>query len=228
MATCLNLVVVEDNDSLRQVTVEVLRLHGHHALGCSCAEDIDDIPKTIPTDIFILDLNLPGEDGLSLAARLRRSYPKVGIIMVTARSQTSDKTRGYDIGADIYLCKPVSQEELLSAIQALGRRVRSTNESEIDLTLDMNKLVLFNKAGAIQLTANEAELLAAFIRAHEQRVENWQLIALLSNDDNFSKENLEVHIARLRNKLKKLTNEPQTIKAIRNFGYQFCLQAKLN
>ncbi|MFA7243641.1 MAG: response regulator transcription factor, partial [Sulfuricellaceae bacterium] len=75
-------------------------------------------------DILLLDLNLPGEDGISLARRIREVLPEVGIIMVTARRQARDKIEGYGSGADIYLTKPTSVEELDAAIQALSRRVR--------------------------------------------------------------------------------------------------------
>ncbi len=227
MVTGLNIVVVEDNDSLRLVTVEVLRQHGCYVQGLACAEEIDDAAGGVAADIFILDLNLPGEDGISLASRLRKAQPEVGIIMVTARVQTKDKMTGYDCGADIYLCKPVAPEELLSAVNALARRIKPISPTDNGLVLDVNKLKLSGAQGEVSLTANEVTLLSAFIRAPEQRLESWQLIELLSKVQTFSKENLEVHITRLRNKLKQLSTDNQPIKAIRKFGYQLCLSAKL-
>lgn len=227
MAADLNIIVVEDNDSLRLVTVEILRQLGHQVQGLACAEDIDDMAGGVTADIFILDLNLPGEDGISLATRLRKAQPEVGIIMVTARIQTTDKMTGYESGADIYLCKPLAPEELLAAINALARRLKPVAQTDSHLVLDVNKLRLANEQSDISLTANEATLLVTFIRAPEQRLESWQLIELLSKDETFSKENLEVHITRLRNKLKQLSNDHQPIKAIRKFGYQLCLHVKL-
>ncbi len=227
MVTGLNIVVVEDNDSLRLVTVEVLRQQGCYVQGLACAEDIDDTAGGIAADVFILDLNLPGEDGISLALRLRKAQPEVGIIMVTARIQTNDKMTGYDCGADIYLCKPVAPEELISAVNALARRLKPVVQTGRQLVLDVSKLKLASEQGEVSLSANEATLLVAFIRAPEQRLESWQLIELLSKDETFSKENLEVNITRLRNKLKQLSTDNQPLKAIRKFGYQLCLSAKL-
>lgn len=227
MATRLNIIVVEDNDSLRQVTVEILRQHGHRVQGLACAEDIDDAAGGVFADIFILDLNLPSEDGISLASRLRKAQPEVGIIMVTARVQIKDKASGYDVGADLYLCKPVAQEELMSAINALARRLKRTAQPDDSLVLDMGKLTLTGKHGETTLTSHEAATLAAFLRAPEQRLESWQLMELHSKSEGFSKENLEVCITRLRNKLKLITSEPHPIKSIRKFGYQFCLRVKL-
>jgi DNA-binding response OmpR family regulator len=178
MATGLSIIVVEDNDSLRLVTVEILRQQGHQVQGLACAEDIDDAAGGVTADIFILDLNLPGEDGISLATRLRKAQPEVGIIMVTARIQSVDKTTGYECGADIYLCKPVAPEELLAAINALARRLKPVAQTNSHLVLDVNKLTLASEQGEVSLSANEATSLIAFIRAPEQRLESCHFSAL--------------------------------------------------
>lgn len=105
MSTCLNILVIEDHDDLRELTVEVLNQQGHHAVGFPGAEELNDVFSGF--DLLIVDLNLPGEDGLSLARRFRLALPDAGIVMVTAREQAADKVRGYESGADIYLTKPV-------------------------------------------------------------------------------------------------------------------------
>lgn len=122
----MNILVVEDNDSLRQATVAMLIRHGHWTTGLVCAEDLDDLRLNPQPDLFIIDLNLPGEDGLSLSRRLRAAQPLVGIIMVTARSLLGDKLAGYESGADLYLAKPVDPAELLAAVESLGRRLHRT------------------------------------------------------------------------------------------------------
>jgi DNA-binding response OmpR family regulator len=118
----LNIVVVEDHDDLRELTCLALSHRGHHVVGLSCAEELEDQAGGGPVDVFVIDLNLPGEDGISLTQRLRHVYPLVGIVMLTARSQNKDKVLGYDSGADLYMTKPVNFEELCAAIQSFARR----------------------------------------------------------------------------------------------------------
>jgi DNA-binding response OmpR family regulator len=117
----LNVVVVEDHDVLREVTLDALRVQGYHVQGVDCAEALGDLP--FQPDLYIVDLNLPGEDGISLSRRLRAAQPEVGIIMTTARNSIAAKVEGYASGADIYLTKPCSLEELLAAVRSLARRL---------------------------------------------------------------------------------------------------------
>ena len=120
----LNIVLVEDHDLLRTVTESVLTGAGHKVLALGCAEEVDEALSGMNPDLYILDLNLPGEDGISLARRIRRSHPRVGIIMTTVRSEVADRLDGYESGADIYLPKPTDPTELLAAAVALARRLR--------------------------------------------------------------------------------------------------------
>lgn len=121
----LNVVLVEDHDIVRQLLQQVLEEAGHQVVGLSCAEELEDEADGLPIDIFLIDLNLPGEDGLSLTERLRAAYPLAGLIVVTARSSLDDKIESYARGADLYLSKPVEAPELCAAIASLGRRRQS-------------------------------------------------------------------------------------------------------
>jgi len=124
MTTSLSIIVVEDNDSLRKATVAMLVREGHQASGLVSAEEVDGVIHDIKPDIFVIDLNLPGEDGISLAKRLKTAMPLVGIIMVTARNRLDERLEGYENGADIYLTKPVAPSELLATVSSLGRRMK--------------------------------------------------------------------------------------------------------
>jgi len=124
VAAHLNIVVVEDNEDLREAIVDVLAALGHRVLGLSCAEELGDEGAQAMIDLLVVDLNLPGEDGVSLSRRLRSTQPGLCILMMTARDTVRDKVAGYEAGADIYLTKPVSIEELSAAVQSLGRRLR--------------------------------------------------------------------------------------------------------
>jgi len=126
VATPLNIVVVEDNDDLREAIVGVLSAQGHRVLGLSCAEELGDEGAQAVIDLLVVDLNLPGEDGVSLTRRLRQTQPGLCILMMTARDSVRDKVSGYEAGADMYLTKPVSIEELTAAVKSLDRRLNTT------------------------------------------------------------------------------------------------------
>lgn len=230
MAACLNIIVVEDHQALRMVTVSMLRQLGHHVTGLSCAEDIDEKESDIRVDLFIIDLNLPGEDGISLTRRIRKSFSGVGVIMVTARSQLEDKVLGYESGADIYLTKPVDPAELAAAITSLSRRVKPEQAALGSvLRLDLQSLLLQGELSDLKVTHSEAALLAALARAPGQRLEFWQLIEVIGKSaDTFSKNSLESRVLRLRKKIAEAAGVVDGIQAIRQHGYQLCVSLHVN
>jgi len=224
MTISLSIIVVEDHEGLREMTVEALCEQGHRAIGVESAEALPDW-LAMPPDVMVIDINLPGEDGLSLARRVRAIQPAMGIIMLTARSQTVDKTQGYHCGADLYLTKPTSVEELGAALQAVARRLRPANtptpEAHAAFTLDWHRLTLTGPSGAVSLNAFEATVLSALAGALWQRLENWQLVKLLSKTEaSYTKARLEVLIFRLRKKLLQAGADEHAIKVIRQVGYQ--------
>ena len=220
----MNIVVVEDHADLREATVAALCSMGHDARGIDCAEALDDELGAFRADLLVLDLNLPGEDGLSLARRIRAAEPGIGIIMVTGRTQVNDRMRGYGSGADIYLPKPASVEELGAAIQALARRIRPAASAGDAISLNPTKLQLQGPKQQVNVSDHESTLLLALSKAKDHRLENWQLMELSGSAvEDQSKAVLEVQIARLRKKLEQAGAPAPTIKAIRGTGYQLCV-----
>ncbi len=120
----IKLLVVEDHLALLDVTVEILAAQGHEVIGISSAESLHELPAHFVADIALLDLNLPGEVGLSLARRLRQLQPRIGIIMLTARNGLQEKLASYKHGADVYLTKPIESQELCATVQAMAQRLR--------------------------------------------------------------------------------------------------------
>jgi DNA-binding response OmpR family regulator len=229
MSTPLNIMVVEDHDALREVTMEALSQRGHNVRGVDCAEALPDEPGLFPIDLLVIDLNLPGEDGMSLAARIRAAQPDIGIIMVTARNQVRDRMAGYDSGADIYLTKPTSAEELIAAVRALTRRIKPGEPADSAFTVSLSALTLQGPQGKVGLSGHEAAMLVAFVRAKDQQMESWQLIAVTAKEVcEASKKALEVQIVRLRKKLQQCGAEDTTIKAIRGQGYRLCVKVGLS
>ena len=228
MPSALNIMVVEDHDALRNVTVEALAERGHNVRGVDSAEALPDEPGLFPIDLLVIDLNLPGEDGISLAARIRATQPDIGIIMVTARGQVRDRLTGYDSGADIYLTKPTSADELCAAVRALTRRLRPDDPAASTFTLNLGAMTLQGPAGSVSLSGQETALLAALVRAKDQQLETWQLIALADKAVNdASKKALEVQIVRLRKKLLQSGAPEPTLIVIRGVGYRLCVKLTL-
>jgi DNA-binding response OmpR family regulator len=228
MDSAMKIVVVEDHDDLREVTVAALSDMGHDVRGVDCAEALDDELARFQPDILILDLNLPGEDGLSLARRLRAVAHNIGIIMVTARNQPHDVARGYTSGADIYVTKPASPDELQAAILALARRLQPRTQENDRLVLNPKTLQLRGHHGDADLSNQEYLLLASLAKAKDQRLETWQLLELSDKPvDEPEKKALAVQIVRLRKKLIEAGAAEPTIKAIRGTGYQLCVAVSI-
>ena len=229
MDTGLNIIVVEDNDELRDATVDALSAEGHQVLGLDCAEALPEQASWRRVDLMVVDLNLPGEDGLALTRRVRASQPDIGIIMVTARGLPTDKRRGYVSGADIYMTKPVALDELTAAIQNLSHRLKPEAVPVARLTLNLRRHILHcPNETEVQLSSQESALLAAFGRAAEWRLETWQLIEILEKDSaEDPKAAVEILIARLRKKLLQAGCAELVIKSIRSWGYQMSGQLHL-
>lgn len=220
MDTSLKIMIVEDNDELRETLCDVLTNEGHHITGVDCAEHVAEIPADF--DLFLLDLNLPGEDGLSLAKRIRLTYPRVGIIMLTARKLDLDRKTGYDSGADIYIPKPASLDELCAAIQSLSRRLKPPSPAHEIIVLNRRNQTLRAVSGSTtSLTDSETALLNAFCLSPERKLENWQLIELLlPNKVHNEKAAIELKIVRLRKKLIEAGATQPSILSIRGWGYK--------
>ncbi len=228
----LNIVLVEDHDILRQMLQQALQEAGHQVVALSCAEELEDVAGGQPADVFLIDLNLPGEDGLSLTERVRAAYPLAGLIVVTARSGLQDKLEGYARGADLYLTKPLEVPELCAAVAALGRRrqrVEGLMAQQQTFTLSQQQMTLAKTGQApVHLTAAESAMLVAFSRAPGQRVAYWQIAETLGLDlQNYAKASLEVRIVRLRKKLVEAGAEAGCIEAVRGHGYQLCIAVQV-
>ena len=221
MAAQLNLVVIEDNNDLRTLLCQALRKDGHQVTALSCAEELEDQAGSDHADAFLIDINLPGEDGLSLSTRIRKTHPLVGIIILSARSALDDKLSGYDCGADIYLTKPISLPELSAALRSFARRRDATLKHISPEGLTLRKLELQGQQATVKLTAQEAVVLTALARAPAGRLETWQIAELLeTNIDESFKASLAVRMVRLRKKLTDAGAEGLVIESLRNIGYQ--------
>ena len=231
--TSLIVAVVEDHDDLRELTVNALTEQGHRVVGLSCAEEVAERLQGQPIDVFVLDLNLPGEDGLSLAQRLRQAQPHVGLVMLTARTSLDERLQGYQGGADVYLCKPIEVVELCAAVAAVGRKHLSSSTGGEDVamgwSLDLKQMTLSGPNNAqVHMTHGDATLLQALITAPGRRLQFWQMgEALEGRSDALSKSNIEVRVARLRKKIAQVNGPSNAIQALRGEGYQLTVPVQL-
>lgn len=217
----LHILVVEDNDSLREATIDFLQANGHHATGVVCAEDVDDTPTRNVPDLYLIDVNLPGETGYSLAQRIRKSQPLAAIVLLTARGQLGDRLEGYASGADNYLIKPVEQSELLLCIHSIARRLKaSVAAPKAEFNVNTQKLRLSGPQGEVSLTHIECQLLAAFSRAAGHRLERWQVMELVDpKGKGLVPANAEMRISALRKKLRVCGAGDDAIQTLRSLGY---------
>jgi len=228
----LCITVVEDNESLCAVTVELLQQHGHRAVGVTSAEALNDEEANTLIDVFLVDLNLPGEDGFSLVRRYRTHYPELTIIVISSRDRIEDRLACYKAGADAFIGKPTHPDELLAIIQAHSRmRFDRTDDTAPDsapyrpsATLNLRRMVLCGPAGEEAIGHGAATLLSALALAPGRRLEHWQLMEALREDaEQYTTAALAVRVVRLRKLLKLVGFEGATIRAMRLEGYQLCI-----
>jgi DNA-binding response OmpR family regulator len=225
----LNIFVVEDHQLLRESVVDLLSAYGHQVTGVESAEALGDEVALARIDVAVLDIQLPGESGLQLMERLRRSQPGLGIIAMTALSAIHDRVAGYESGADVYLIKPVDPRELLAAVARCGQRSQQAAQGlQVPMTLEPLRRCLTGPAGEQRLSADETVVLASLIRAPEQQLENWQLLELLQIEPSGNdKARIEVRLSRLRKKLLLAGAAPECLQSMRGTGYQLCVSLQI-
>ena len=221
----LRVLVVEDHFALREVTVEALSSYGYLAQGVESAEAVYELPAGSHFEIALVDLNLPGEGGLSLVARLRQVQPGIGIVILSACHGLDDKLAGYRYGADLYLTKPTAPAELCAAIDAVARRLAPKPQpANASFRLELAAGVLHTPNGAFTLRRLEVEVLYALALAPERFLERWQLLERLGKPlDIYGNAQLEVLISRLRSRLRTHIPDSNPIRAERNKGYRLNL-----
>ncbi|TVQ64872.1 MAG: DNA-binding response regulator [Phycisphaerales bacterium] len=222
----LTVVVVEDHAILRETLVAHLTTLGYRAFSASQAEALQQGLGGVRPDIYLLDLNLPGEDGLSLARRLRAAEPNLGIVMVTARGALSDRLIGYESGADAYLTKPIVLDELDAVLAAVARRVRPSMVAEFVLDTAAERLT--GPEGSVALSWSQVAMLDALAVAPERSLPSAQLVQALGHaPETYRKASLEVHVARVRERLAQVGAKRGGIVAVRGMGYRLTIDLKV-
>ena len=237
----VRIALVEDDRDLRQSTEEYLAHAGYSAWGAGSAEAFYRRFTADPVDVVVLDIGLPGEDGLGVAALLK-SNPNVAIIILSARDGLDDRLSGLRAGADRYLIKPVNLAELAANIDAVAKRqvlpnTRPTLElprpvldhttSQWSLNLQ-NWLLTAPSGQPLQLTAREFALLHRLIKVQGQAVQKKELAGeIFGPRIANATDRLNVLITRLRKKAETKLSEPLPVKTAHQIGYAFTAPAHL-
>ncbi len=230
MDTNTHILVVDDDRDIRTLLAEYLDSNGLRTLTATNGSEMRRVLEESRVDLIVLDLTLPGEDGLTLCRNLRASS-SVPVIMLTARGEPLDRILGLEMGADDYLAKPFEPRELFARIRSVLRRTQALppNMAQPDVatmrfagwTLDLTARHLVNRDGVVvALSGAEFRLLKVFLD-HPNRVLNRdQLLELTQGreSDPFDRS-VDIQISRLRQKLGDDARTPTIIKTVRNEGY---------
>lgn len=217
----LNIIVVEDNHELRDILMARLRHFGHHLLGVGDGHALDKAMAEFQADIIILDLGLPGEDGISIARRLRDNF-NCGIVIVTARSRLDDRVLGREVGADLYFVKPVDIRELNAAMVNLAQRLLKKPQPVWHFSSKTSTL-LTPQGVAIPLTAQECILIQKLLEIPGANVSRSEIFkAFNQTDDIYADKRLEALVSRLRRKVRAADATCELpVHARHNLGYAF-------
>lgn len=229
MAGSARVLIVEDDADVRNSMAEYLASHGFEVDAAEGGDAMRAVlAKNVP-QVVLLDLKLPGEDGLSLARSLLARHD-LAVIMVTAADSVVDRVVGLEVGADDYIAKPFDLRELLARVKSVLRRTQSASGSAGGATrtvsvgncsLDLGAHRLLDATGAeVALTSMEFDLLRAFVEHPNQVLSRDQLLNLTRNRDwePFDRS-IDIRIARLRRKLGEDPDKPRLIKTVRGAGY---------
>ena len=223
--------VVDDEPEIREMLVEYLELRGYQVTALDGGAALRRAVADVEPDLVLLDINMPGEDGLSLA-RFLRETTTVGIVMLTAAGEVVDRVVGLEVGADDYLAKPVDLRELLARVKALLRRMEALKQAPSQTAeeipfgrcrLDLAAHRLINADGEdVPLTSMEFDLLKAFADHPNRILSRDQLLDLAHNRgwEPFDRS-IDIRIARIRRKIEADPSKPEVIKTIRGAGYMY-------
>ncbi len=227
-----HILIVDDQQEICDVVQEYLTGEGYRVSTAHDGAGMRRVLSQSPVDLVILDLMLPGEDGLTLARALR-SESGIGIIILTGRGETVDRIIGLEMGADDYLPKPFHLRELLARVKAVLRRAHDRGGDSpqptrsrarfAGWTLDISSRELQSPGGEqVRLTTGEFDLLAAFVNNANQVLSRDRLLDLARNREAgpFDRT-IDVQVGRLRRKLEEDPQNPAMIKTVRGSGYIF-------
>jgi two-component system response regulator BaeR len=219
-----HILIVEDEEKLANVLAEYLTLGNHQTTILLDGLNVIDTVKEQDIDLVLLDLMLPGKDGLTLCRELRE-FSDIAIIMMTAKVEEIDRLLGLELGADDYICKPYSPREVVARVKALLRRANTQDKipsNVLELDSDTYQVKVYQQV--VELTAIEFNLLKILNKKPGRIYSRSQLIDLVYQDNRIvSERTIDSHIKKLRKKLNAISSENELVQSVYSVGYKLTL-----
>ncbi len=221
--------VVEDDKAIRRGIVDALRFQGYETFEADNGNDGLDRAIKVGCDLILLDLVLPGRDGLDILREVRSARPTMPVIVLTARGAESDRIEGLLLGADDYVVKPFSVNELLARVEAVLRRSpeRPSDVSEIKVPCGVadfgRREIRYHDGERVELSEREMELLRYLACSPGRVISREEILSRVWRVDpkRIETRTIDMHVARLREKLKDDSGHPVVIRTVRGKGYVF-------
>jgi two-component system phosphate regulon response regulator OmpR len=236
MTEPVQILVVDDDADVREMLTDYLSGQGYRVLTADSGRVLRALLEEQAPHVVLLDVHMPGEDGLSLARYVRERFD-IGIVMVSGAGSSVDRTIGLEIGADDYVSKPFDPRELLARIKSVLRRYQraapaAAPPSDVPAnrhvqigpcTLDLDARQMRGRDGAeIPLTSAEFELLKVLAERPNRPLTRDQILSLTQNRDwDPFDRSIDIRIARLRRKIEPETDKPRVIRTVRGVGYMY-------
>jgi two-component system phosphate regulon response regulator OmpR len=223
-----HLLVVDDDERIRSLLQQFLVQDGYLISTAENAEQARILLTGIEFDLIILDVMMPGQDGVSFTGELRNLGNNTPILLLTARGETEDRIKGLEVGADDYLPKPFEPKELLLRINAILRRMPDLKEDKMmPKTLDFGNLrynvarnELWDGENQVRLTTTESQLMKIFTSALGEPISRADLVMSLGKDVSLAQDRaIDVQITRLRRKIEVNPSQPRYLQTVRGAGY---------
>lgn len=223
------ILMIEDEEGLVMTVSDRLTAAGYEFASSRDGIEGEEMARQGVWDLILLDVMLPGKDGFAICKTLRGEKINTPILILTARSQTSDKVMGLKLGADDYLGKPFDMSELLARIEALLRRadaaahaIDTKGHGKGDLVIDLKRGFIQFKENEFPLSAQEIKLMDYFYRHQGVIISREELLnTVWGYDSDITTRTIDVHVARLRQKMGDVKDAPKYIHTIRGIGYKF-------
>lgn len=223
----VHLLIVDDDERIRSLLQKFLMRNGFLVTPARSAEHARRVLAGLDFDLIVLDVMMPGEDGLSLCRSLRETHA-TPILLLTAKGETENRIEGLEAGADDYLAKPFEPKELLLRINAILRRVPDVDEDEATpkilslgpIRYDMERGELWQGADLVRLTGTEMQLMKIFSAQLGEPISRAKLVEDLGRDRGQAQERaVDVQITRLRRKIESDPKQPRYLQTVRGAGY---------
>ena len=224
------ILVVEDEENIRELICLNLQKSGFEVLEAGTGERALEVfaERGEGIDMVMLDIMLPGIDGLSVCRQIREKNSAVGIIMLTAKTQEMDKISGLMLGADDYVTKPFSVSELMARVDAIYRRVSLQNsrpQEELEVgpfTLNLKSRMLFKSGPPVELTQVEYQIMELFLKNPDAVLGRMEILQKIWGDNYYGDDKIiDVNIRRLRMKIEEEPSHPRHINTVWGVGYRF-------